>query len=93
MITPQLGKSRFNTCMQVANRFCSIIEISECLDANVEVKPTDQRREALSDIAKPVRPNEFSLHVAFPFVGLFIALAIVLAVIFAKARVQGMCIT
>jgi hypothetical protein len=51
--------------------------------------PATQRRDTPTDIAKPVRPIEFSLWVAGPFVSVLIALAIVLTVLFAKARIQG----
>lgn len=40
-------------------------------------------------IAKPVRPMEFSLWVAFPFINLFVVLAILLGIIFGKARANG----
>jgi len=51
--------------------------------------PTTRRRDTPTDIAKPVRPVEFSLWVAGPFVSVLIALAIALGVLFAKAHVQG----
>ncbi|CAO2647279.1 Nn.00g082010.m01.CDS01 [Neocucurbitaria sp. VM-36] len=48
------------------------------------------RRETPSNIAKPIRPLEFSLWTASPLVCLFIALAICLALIFVKAEMQGL---
>jgi hypothetical protein len=49
-----------------------------------------QRQDISREIAKPVRPKEFSLWVFIPFVGLFIGSAIALAVIFVKARANGL---
>jgi len=68
----------------------SIIEI----DQHGAVDYTDGHPVSLgirrnTDIAKPVRPREFSLWVAGPFVNLFIILAIALGVIYSKARVNG----
>lgn len=40
-------------------------------------------------IAKPIRPKEFRLPTAVPFVGLFVVLMILLSVLFAKARPYG----
>jgi hypothetical protein len=48
------------------------------------------RRDSPSSIAKPVRPTEFSLWVALPFVSLFALLAIGLGIIFQKAQPNGM---
>lgn len=48
-----------------------------------------RRRDSPSSIAKPVRPVEFSLWVAFPFINLFVALAILLAVLYGKAHANG----
>jgi hypothetical protein len=68
----------------------SIIEI----DQHGAVNYTDNQPALLgvrqnTDIAKPVRPLEFSLWVAGPFVNLFVILAIALGVIYAKAHVNG----
>ncbi|KAF2626303.1 hypothetical protein BU25DRAFT_471860 [Macroventuria anomochaeta] len=49
-----------------------------------------QRQNTSREIAKPVRPKEFSLWMSIPFVGLFIGLGIALAIIFAKAQVNGL---
>jgi hypothetical protein len=54
------------------------------------IPPISQRQHTPSDIAKPVRPKEFTAWMAIPFLSLFIGLAITLAIIFAKARLQGM---
>jgi hypothetical protein len=50
-------------------------------------------RNTPTSIAKPVRPLEFTLPIAVPFVSLFMALAIVLGVLFAKAHMSGTSIT
>ncbi|KAF1928282.1 uncharacterized protein M421DRAFT_5341 [Didymella exigua CBS 183.55] len=49
-----------------------------------------QRQGTSRDIAKPVRPKEFRMWTAVPFVSLFIALSIALAVIFVRARANGL---
>jgi hypothetical protein len=49
----------------------------------------DQRQTNPSSIAKPVRPVEFSLLVAIPFVNLFLLLAIMLGILYGKAYAQG----
>lgn len=49
-----------------------------------------QSQNTARDIAKPVRPKEFSLWTAVPFVSLFIALSIALAVIFVRAQANGL---
>ncbi|KAF2125447.1 hypothetical protein P153DRAFT_425843 [Dothidotthia symphoricarpi CBS 119687] len=70
-----------------------IIELDQAPDSDNESQvPTilSQRRDTLSDIAKPVRPVEFSLWVAFPVVSLFIGLAVLLVTVFVKARLQGL---
>lgn len=71
---------------------CSIVEVIP--DPDSVVSPlshtlSQPRRDTPTNIAKPVRPFEFSSWVAFPLVGLFVALAIFLALIFVKAQVQG----
>jgi UDP-N-acetylglucosamine:LPS N-acetylglucosamine transferase len=48
-----------------------------------------QRNDIPTDIAKPVRPIEFSLWILGPFASVLIALAIVLTVLFTKAHMQG----
>ncbi|KAI4937671.1 hypothetical protein J4E85_000106 [Alternaria conjuncta] len=52
--------------------------------------PAAQHRDTPTDIAKPIRPTEFSLWVAGLFVSVLIALATGLVVLFAKARLQGL---
>ena len=47
------------------------------------------RQNTLADIAKPVRPFEFSMWVAALLVSLFTALVVTLAILFAKAKLQG----
>lgn len=49
-----------------------------------------QLQGAARDIAKPVRPKEFRMWTAVPFVSLFIALSIALAILFVRARANGL---
>ncbi|KAH8731942.1 hypothetical protein GQ44DRAFT_735638 [Phaeosphaeriaceae sp. PMI808] len=49
-----------------------------------------RRRDSPSSVAKPVRPVEFSLWMAVPFVNLFLILAIALGIVYGKARVNGL---
>jgi hypothetical protein len=69
----------------------SIVEVthSDVHDLENDIGALGQRRDSPTSIAKPVRPTEFSLWMAFPFVTLFVTLAIALGVIYAKARYQG----
>ncbi|KAJ4993417.1 hypothetical protein SVAN01_00965 [Stagonosporopsis vannaccii] len=46
--------------------------------------------DGTTEIAKPVRPNEFRLWTGVPFVCLFLALSIALAIIFVKAQAEGL---
>jgi len=48
-----------------------------------------EQRSIPSKIAKPVRPVEFSLWVAIPFVNLFVGLAVVLGILYGKAYTKG----
>lgn len=65
----------------------SIIEVDQATDTGSPL--LGQRQDTAKEIAKPVRPKEFRLLMAIPFVGLFILLAVSLAVIFIKARANG----
>ncbi|KAH7128103.1 hypothetical protein B0J11DRAFT_458434, partial [Dendryphion nanum] len=56
----------------------------------VEVPTSQVGCEVDGDIAKPTRPVEFRLFVAAPFVGLFVALAITLGILFYKSRPFGL---
>ncbi|KAF2025483.1 hypothetical protein EK21DRAFT_103882 [Setomelanomma holmii] len=70
-----------------------LVEVSgsPALNGQIQaVSPLNRRQRTTTDIAKPVRPKEFSLWMAIPFVSLFITLTITLAVVFAKARSQGL---
>jgi hypothetical protein len=70
----------------------SIIEITHEIDVDPAIPATDtlgQRRHSPSSITEPVRPIEFTLWVAFPFVSLFVVLATLLGVLFAKAHFNG----
>ena len=71
------------------NRIFEIGEGPEFIGNDNGLTSATQRRDTPTDIAKPVRPIEFSLWVAGPFVSVLIALAIVLTVLFAKAHMQG----
>jgi hypothetical protein len=71
----------------------SIIEVthSDIHDSeNDIIGVLEQRRDTPTSIAKPVRPIEFSLWMAFPLVALFTTLVVVLGIIFAKAHTNGM---
>ncbi|ENI07948.1 hypothetical protein COCC4DRAFT_130249 [Bipolaris maydis ATCC 48331] len=61
----------------------------ELLNGNNQWPLPTQPRNTLTDIAKPVRPTEFSFWVAGLLVTTFLALSIFLAIIFAKARLQA----
>jgi hypothetical protein len=65
-----------------------IIELDQAVSIGSPL--LSQRQDTPKEIAKPVRPLEFRLFMAVPFVGLFILLAISLAVLFFKARPNGM---
>ncbi|KAF1847953.1 uncharacterized protein K460DRAFT_363968 [Cucurbitaria berberidis CBS 394.84] len=70
-----------------------IVEVgltTKTLSKNQSSTPFELRRKTPTAIAKPVRPVEFSLWVAFPLVNLFIVLAVALGVIYMKARVNGL---
>jgi len=65
----------------------SIVEVGQATDTGSPL--LGQRQDTAKEIAKPVRPKEFRLFMAIPFVGLFILLAVSLAVLFIKARANG----
>ncbi|RAQ98986.1 hypothetical protein DDE82_008717 [Stemphylium lycopersici] len=70
-----------------------IIELGhspEIVDDEAQLPPPAQRRNAITEIAKPIRPVEFSSWVAGLLVSSFVALSIILTIIFTKARVQGL---
>ncbi|KAF2179852.1 hypothetical protein K469DRAFT_730476 [Zopfia rhizophila CBS 207.26] len=48
------------------------------------------RQDSQKDIAKPVRPVEFRLLMAVPFVGLHVVLAVILGVLFIKSQPNGL---
>jgi hypothetical protein len=54
------------------------------------INPAGSRRDSPSSIAKPVRPVEFSLWMAFLLVSLFLTLVITLGIVFIKAQASGM---
>lgn len=49
-----------------------------------------QHSNTTREIAKPIRPKEFRLGTAVPFVGLFIALSAALAIIYVRAQGDGL---
>ncbi|KAF2792711.1 hypothetical protein K505DRAFT_375878 [Melanomma pulvis-pyrius CBS 109.77] len=65
-----------------------IIEVNHAMES--EIPLLGQCQKPPKEVAKPIRPVEFRLLIAIPFVGLFIALAILLAVLFTKARSSGL---
>jgi hypothetical protein len=71
---------------------CRLSEVthSDVTDAEAGfVSSLGRRRDSPSSIAKPVRPVEFSLWVAIPFINLFVLLAVMLGVVYGKARISG----
>jgi hypothetical protein len=62
---------------------CSIVEVHSLTDTP---KPPAQ---ADMEIAKPTRPAHFRLFTVIPFTSLFVALAVVGAVLFIKSRPHG----
>jgi hypothetical protein len=71
-------------------RLDSIVEIDQChVEDYVGNQPVAPGVRRNTDIAKPVRPSEFSLWVAVPFVNLFIILAVALGVMYLKAYANG----
>jgi hypothetical protein len=64
-----LQHSRANDC----NRIFEISEGPEFIGNDNGLTSATQRRDTPTDIAKPVRPIEFSLWVAGPFVSVLIA--------------------
>jgi hypothetical protein len=75
-------------------RLDSIVEIDQGhVEDYVGSQPIAPGVRLNTDIAKPVRPSEFSLWVAVPFVNLFIILAVALGVIYLKAYANGTFLT
>jgi hypothetical protein len=72
--------------------FSSLVELAHgeiTTIGNQALGTLGTRRDSPTSIAKPVRPLELSLWVAVPFVNLFVALAIVLGVLYGKANANG----
>ncbi|KAF7568719.1 repeatdomain containing protein [Pyrenophora tritici-repentis] len=70
-----------------------IVEYAQSLDGLGDPIPTTtvpSRQNTSAEIAKPVRPSEFSIWMAFLLVSLFTALVVTLAILFAKAKLQGL---
>lgn len=73
-------------------RYYRLIEINEetASESSRTSSPTTQQRPDNSDdIAKPLRPKEFSIAVGIPLVSLFAMLSAALVVVFIKARIHG----
>ena len=93
-----LGKflSMIGMCLSILLTIAiSIVEIGhspDTLSISQVPESLSLRQNTPKDIAKPVRPVEFRLWVAFPFVNLFIVLAVLLGVIYMKAYANGMSI-
>ncbi|KAI4672117.1 uncharacterized protein J4E78_000617 [Alternaria triticimaculans] len=90
-VQEQLGNKRYR--LDDDGQQHTIIEVGPITDSVLIAQQpvtTAQRRNTPRNIAKPVRPVEFSLWTSIPFVGLFTGLAIALAVIFAKAKLNGL---
>jgi hypothetical protein len=87
LITGKLSEAI--TTITLLTRLDSIVEIEQ----NHVIDYTGNQPMALgrrnTEIAKPVRPFEFSLWAAVPFVNLFVILAVALGVIHLKASVNG----
>lgn len=66
-----------------------IVEINQGQD-NDPPMLHERQDTSLKEITNPVRPKALRLFMAIPFVGLFIALAISLGILFIKARLNGM---
>jgi hypothetical protein len=69
-----------------------VIEVSEDVASNSSERSattTQLHQDTSRDIAKPVRPKEFSLSATVPLVTLFAALSAGLVVVYLKARVHG----
>jgi hypothetical protein len=72
--------------------FYSLVELAQSdvtAIGNQAIGTLGARRDSPTSIAKPVRPVELSFWVAVPFVNLFVALAIVLGVLYGKAHANG----
>lgn len=86
-----LGEKRFRL---VDDGYRTGIEVvSSSADAAFIVQRSttlSQQANTVREIAKPVRPKEFRLWTAVPFVSLFFALSIALAILFVKARASGL---
>jgi hypothetical protein len=75
-----------------AYSFHSLIELAQTevtTTGNRVTGTLGARRDSPTSIAKPVRPVELSFWVAVPFVNLFVALAIVLGILYGKAHANG----
>ncbi|EUC44792.1 hypothetical protein COCMIDRAFT_97244 [Bipolaris oryzae ATCC 44560] len=88
-IEKHLGQKRYKLVDDGTST--GIVELGrspEVLDSSNQWPLPTQQRNTVTRIAKPVRPTEFSSWVAGPLVTTFLGLAIFLAIIFAKARLQ-----
>jgi hypothetical protein len=86
------GKLMIEHCQNILTLVFSILEVAPSLDdLDSPQSPMlgQSRQDTPSNIAKPVRPVEFSIWTAIPLVSLFTTLVICLTIVFVKARVQG----
>ncbi|CAI9628309.1 unnamed protein product [Alternaria burnsii] len=92
-VQEKLGNKRYR--LDDDGQYHTIVEVGPTTDSVlVAQQPITQaqRRSTTRNIAKPVRPIEFSLWTSIPFIGLFIGLAIALGVIFGKAKLDGLAL-
>lgn len=86
-----LGEKRFRLFNDGQHAGIEIVgsAAAAIFDAQKATTPS-QRQNTPRGIAKPVRPKEFRLWTGIPFVSLFITLSIALAIIFVKAKADGL---
>ncbi|KAH6639043.1 hypothetical protein C7974DRAFT_125364 [Boeremia exigua] len=85
-----LGPQRFRLVHDSQRTGIEIVGTADTITSAPQSTTLPQCQNTVRGIAKPVRPNEFRLWTAIPFVSLFFALSITLAVIFVKARANGL---
>jgi hypothetical protein len=86
------GQSWYLIRSASTDQSCSLTEVTHDDTTDSEagvISSLGARRDSPSSIAKPVRPTEFSLWVALPFVNVFVLLAVALGVIYGKAYANG----
>lgn len=78
-----------NVANKSLTRIIEVVHVDEMESASHLSETLGPRQSMPMDIAKPVRPLEFSLWTMFPSVNLFVILAIALGVIYKKAYANG----